>query len=684
MTVLMLTTSMHRGGAETHILTLAKALTARGHTVVVASAGGSLTDALREAGIPHETLPLDKPLRLQRARVLLRRLLQKHAPDLIHAHARLPALTARSLAKRRGIPLVVTAHARFRVNPLLRRLSVWGTRSIAVSEDLHQYLREEYQIPAHRVTVIPNGVEAPARRAIFSRGDQLRLAFCSRLDDDCSEGAFLLCRVALRLREQFSHLTILLIGGGNRLPSLRQAAEAVNRQAGAPFVVCTGHADKPMEAFLSVDAVVGVSRVALEAMAVGVPVILGGNEGFLGVLTPERLVLAEQSNFCGRGASVMTEDGLLCACRDLLSRSESERRALGQALSDYARRRHSISAVAEKTERVYADALRATRLARRGALVLCGYYGYGNMGDDTLLFAARQHASEVYPSLSVSALTNGGKRDQEDFGIRCVRRSSVLAVTREIRKARVLVFGGGTLLQDKTSLRSLLYYCSLLLYAAHCKVRTELWANGLEAPHSRVARLLLQKSLARCHRVGLRDELSVRLARRLLGERAPLVRERDLASHTPPAPPARVFFLLRHYALERTPFAIILPKGPPCPATLALLLPWLAELLSSRILPLFVPLYPKEDSRLCQALAQRLGGRVATNLSPHELVGLMRHARTVGSMRLHGLVFARCADAPRIGFGDDAKLEQFCREQGDEFRSLQQKSKNFLYKKSKM
>ena len=55
------------------------------------------------------------------------------------------------------------------------------------------------------------------------------------------------------------------------------------------------------------DVAVGVSRVALEAMAMKKPVIIAGEAGFMGILTPEKFSLAKQAVHSGRGTHTMTE-----------------------------------------------------------------------------------------------------------------------------------------------------------------------------------------------------------------------------------------------------------------------------------------------------------------------------------------------------------------------------------------
>ena len=91
MNILMLSMSMGAGGAETHVLTLARALVRAGHSVTVASAGGMLTAGLAEGGVAHVTLPLASrsPVALARAVGGIIRLCRRESFDVIHAHGRI-------------------------------------------------------------------------------------------------------------------------------------------------------------------------------------------------------------------------------------------------------------------------------------------------------------------------------------------------------------------------------------------------------------------------------------------------------------------------------------------------------------------------------------------------------------------------------------------------------------------
>ncbi len=668
MNILLLTNAMDAGGAETHILTLAKGLCARGHTVTVASTGGSMVEALTRVGVRHLCIPLDsrRPDRLLSARRQLAHLLDNEPFDIVHAHARIPAFVVAPLTRRHRLCLVTTAHADFSATPLRRRLSRWGFATVAVSEDLAHALCVRYGMDSSQITVIRNGIDtahfSPVRRRARSGG--LRIVCMSRLDRDCATAARLLCRLAPQLHREIEGLVITIVGGGNAYCEIAREAARVRAESGAHIGV-TGHVDDPRRLLHECDVFVGVSRAALEAMACGRCVILGGDEGFFGLVTEENASLAARENFCARGYGKMTEDKLYAAICEVARMGDAVRLARGVALRAYVEREQSDGCMVSETEQFYTEAQARVACGDRDVL-LCGYYGYGNVGDDALLRAAIFRARERFPTRGIVALTRRGARDEWQFGIPCIRRDRPLAVMRAIRRAEVVVFGGGTLLQDATSRRSLFYYVWLLRYAQKHEIPCELWGNGIGTLTRRGSEEAVASVLSRCHYVGLRDGRSLEIAHEMM-QTSPCrpVRENDLALKTASSDPSRIGYLLDKLPAARGKGRVAVAiKGGVAHGVLHAMEEWLCMLRGEGYELVFVSLYPKEDDALTQRLCSALGGVWLRGTGAGDLVGLFAHCEAVCSMRLHALVFAAAAGTPFVGFGTDEKIESFCREHG--------------------
>lgn len=670
MKILMLCDSMERGGAETHILTLASSLLKRGNTVDIASAGGALAEELATMGIRHFRLALGShdPIKLLWCRLALGGIIKKGNYDVVHSHSRIASRLSRKLAKKHGAAFITTAHARFGLGGLRQRLSVWGSAPIAVSEDLKQYLVRAYSLAPENITVIPNGVDTQKFLPTYKSKKKTRILFLSRLDSDCSLGARILCRAAPELCAS-GEVEILIGGGGSAYRAVCELARRANEKAGFECVGCVGEVSDAADFLRSGDIFVGVSRAAIEAALCGLSVVLCGNEGYFGILGQSNFKLALNTNFCARGCGATLKDRLSADLKKLLATAEQERRESALRTRELALRYCSAERMAASTEECYAKEIRRERDAKKKTYsLLCGYYGFGNMGDELLLRAAAQRCRREFCSDFVHALTKNGKRDAERFGIICKKRSSPLGILCEIASARRVIFGGGTLLQSSSSLRSMLYYTSLAALARLFGKECLLWGSGIGRCEGRIFSLLCKLALRCCTLVEARDVRSFCLAkyfsyseRRIL----PVVsRGRDLAEQKRErySDERRCEYLLHSlFKGDIPPFVVATPKATKSLEELSRLSGELARAASRGYSVLAVPMFEAEDLGVCEALAscKAISAKLLRGICFDDLVEICRRAEMVYSMRLHGLIAAKLAGTEYLALGSDVKLLEF-------------------------
>lgn len=670
MNILMLTDSMDRGGAETHVLTLAQGLAARGHRLCVASGGGALAQKLISCGIDHVELPLGSrsPLDILRCRRELKKLFLKHRFDLVHSHSRLASVIVSGLARRFGVSFVCTVHARFCVTPLRRYFSKWGQKTIAVSEDLKQYLIEEYGTSPENITVIANGVDEnvflPEAR---DHDGKIRIAFLSRLDADCSLGARLLCEIAPRLYRLNSNIEIVIGGAGSELFAIRELAKSISQTGECVKIECCGEiADVPC--FMnSCDIFVGVSRAAIEAGFCGRTVILCGNEGFAGELNNESFDRALAVNFCARDGWASKADTLYQAIENAVLRTKTARKEAADNVRVRLLENCSARVCVERTEAVYCKALEIKGPCGRGTL-LAGYYGFGNMGDDVLLRSAIERAKTEYPNENIRALTRKGRRDGDRFGVVCARRYSPLRVLRELVGCRRLIFGGGTLLQCNTSLRSMMYYAMLLITANALGRECILWGNGIGKADGWIARKILKMSLVCCDHIGARDRSSYAVASHMAPDASVLL-EMDLAESKKEefSSAMRAGYLLRcAFGGAKGKFVVAIPRKTKNSNDVSRLALELARLRRCGSNILIIPMCEREDRAICDEMCHSLGAHTLRGLCFDDLVMIIKESDAVYSMRYHGLVAAKLAGVRFFGIGDDGKISGYCRENGGE------------------
>jgi glycosyltransferase involved in cell wall biosynthesis len=165
-TVLQVLPALESGGVERGTVEIVTALTARGWTALVASAGGRLVPAVTAAGGRHIALPLTtkSPLAIWRNAARLAQIIRAERISLVHARSRAPAWSAWLAARRTGVPFVTTYHGAYgdegfgkrRYNSVMAK----GVRVIVASRFIADLVRKQHGVAEERLRLIPRGIDA--------------------------------------------------------------------------------------------------------------------------------------------------------------------------------------------------------------------------------------------------------------------------------------------------------------------------------------------------------------------------------------------------------------------------------------------------------------------------------------------------------------------------------------------
>ncbi len=651
MKVLLVTMAMGIGGAETHILELARGLKRRGVEVHVASAGGVYAQELMREGIRHETLPLNRrrPLEMLRAEQGLKKLISGGGYDIVHAHARIPAFLCGRLRRHMNFRFVTTDHLDFALTPLLKKMTDWGEHTFVVSEDLRRYLLENFRINPNHISLTVNGVdtshfspEADGRdlRSRLDARDRTVILHISRLDEPVC-----ICAGALMeaLPQLHGRAKLVIVGDGDGRARLQRRAEEINASLGYPAILLVGAQTDVRGYIAASDIVVAPSRAAMEGMASGKPTIISGSQGHGGIFSETLEKEAIESNLCFRGSPLPTAQTLARELCVLLDMTEEQRRALGLRCRAFIEKHFSVDRMVESQLVVY-ERLSAYRTGGDADVVLCGYYGYGNSGDEAILSVITEGLRRRIPDVGICVLSARPEQTASYYVVDAVNRFDLVSIRRRLGRTTLFLFGGGSLLQDKTSTRSLAYYTTLIRMAAESGAGVAVFANGIGPITRRVNLRRVQHALARADRITLRDRVSLGICRAMALPVAPslgfdpaiLLRGRETS------------------ASESWDLAVI-PKNLGA-SDYAAVSAAVRRMSDRGWRPVVLSLFDAQDREYAEKLAKELSAPCLSPRDGEEAVSILSRARLVLSSRLHGLVYATAACTPMIALSDDEKL----------------------------
>ncbi len=693
MRILMTTMQLDIGGAETHIVELSKALARRGAEVYVASNGGAYVNELEESGIKHFSVPLHSknPLKMEKSYRLLKKIISEYKFDVVHGHARIPSFICGKLRKKLNFPFVTTAHWVFRAGFPFNLLSNWGQRSLAVSEDIKQYLIDSYGIDGDNIRVTINGIDtekfskdidfSDIKQEFDLKDNKRRIVYVSRMDTDRSLVAHHLIKISEELYKEFPDIEIVIVGGGNDYEAVKAEADAVNKKLGSRLIITTGARTDINKFAASGDIFVGVSRAALEAMACEKPAIIAGNEGYIGIFDEDKLAVSIDTNFCCRGCAESTPAHLAQDIRALFNNCDLT--ALGSYSREVIKTRYSVEAMADDALKMYTSVLRGDKIndceplspcslekyslpygkGIKNDIVISGYYGFKNNGDDTTLKAIVKGLRSISPNVRITVLSKNPQETERIYKVHAVNRLNIPKIFHNMKKSSLLISGGGSLIQDVTSRKSLSYYLFIIKLAQRAKIKTMLYGNGIGPvlnvdKYPSIARILNKVDL-----ITLREPGSLKT----LEEIGVNTKHTHITADS-------VFSLIEDtqtkYELphiikstsEGKHFCVSVREwdnlAQDFKETIAKTCRYIYE--KYHMMPVFIPMQPSRDNAICREIMEITNVPsclIDINSPFNQIIGTIAESEFVIGMRLHILIYSACVSVPVIGLNYDPKVK---------------------------
>jgi len=311
-------------------------------------------------------------------------------------------------------------------------------------------------------------------------------------------------------------------------------------------------------------------------------------------------------------------------------------------------------------------------------LLLAGYYGAGNIGDEAMLGSLISAIKKDHPQAVISVLSADPSGTSKAYGVDPVHKYSFINVLKTIKRSDAFILGGGGILQDVTSTKSLLYYLFLIMSAKIFKKKVILLGQGI-GPVRR--KRLLRWALKDVDLITVRDEKSLKALTDIGAKPRKLSLTADLSFLMGPP--------VRENSKNILDYAGIMRRKPR-QIGVSLRLPVNArdtEAKYTAIASFCDYLIEKKNSQIIFLIFNRPGDLDATakvmgrmknpanvllkRCSPAEMLDVISGMDAVIGMRLHSLIFSAMAKVPGFGLSYDPKVESFQRQTGQRWIDLE-------------
>ena len=513
MKVIHLISGGDSGGAKTHVLSLLQNLNKTITAQLVCFRDGPFAEEARAMGIPTMICGGNNIPHLRRE---LADYIRQGGYQLIHCHGSRANMIGALLREPTGLPVVSTVHSDYKLDymgrPFARltfgAINAWALRHldyrIGVSDAMVDLLIDR-GFPPDRFYAIYNGIDfTPAP----SQGD--RLAYLRGLGADVEENSVVV-GIAARLNpvkdmstlirgfaeghKSCPRLRLVIAGDGEERQKLEDLAKELGVEKAVTFAGwISGGMDRFYSA-LDVNALTSLSETFPYALTEGARFHLATVATAVGGIP--YLIDQDVNGYLFTPGDWQTLGRYLAA----LGNGDSLRREMGEKLYEKASAKFSIQSTVDTQLHIYEEIIRRHNRPKRDrdGVVICGAYGRGNAGDDAILEAILQEMRSIDPDMPITVLTKDPKATRLTYRVRTAGRMDVLTWKKAMRHAGLYINGGGSLIQDVTSRRSLWFYLHNIQAAHKAGCKVQMYGCGigpvLREQHRKLAASVLNASV---------------------------------------------------------------------------------------------------------------------------------------------------------------------------------------------
>ena len=667
------------GGAKTHIITLLKELSKENEVMLVSLRGGQFSRSAVEEGIP--TVVIEKSVVMASVLTLVKTM-KKFSPDVLHCHGAKANMMGAISKLFCNIPVVTTVHSDYRLDYMHSRLKqlTFGTINAVALRFIDYYTAVASRtadmlisrgFDPERIFTIYNCIDFSKPRATVDRKTYLRklglkyddgdviVSVAARLNPVKDLGTLL--RAVKIASERNPRIKLMIAGEGDDKKKLKELTKRLKIEDR----VCFAGWVPDIDTFFAASDITVISSLS-ETFPYSITE--GVREGCAAISSD----VGGMSDLIehGKGGFIF-QPGDVDAMADYLYQmcSDDELRGrLAKHLYQKASSEFSIERMKNTQISIYNALIRKSRKRigkKRYGVMICGAYGRGNAGDDAILKAVVTTMRDLDPDMPIFVMSRNPKETRLANRVNSFYIFHVFAFLRRLSGCTLFINGGGSLIQDVTSTRSLYYYLFTLYMAKLLSCRVLMYGCGigpvLKASNRRLSASVLNRSV---DIITLRDDTSLEELKSLGVCRPKISLAADSAINLAPAGAEETD---TYFAQEGVPkggryicFALREWKHLDRSSEIAKTADYAYE--KYGLVPLFLAAEFPKDVRPAELVAEKMKAPYYILRKPRSVevtIALLRRMELVCAMRLHALVFSASAEIPVIAMSYDVKVSGF-------------------------
>ena len=666
------------GGAKTHVFSLMSVLPKLCEVKVVCFIKGQFFDELQEIDVESELVEQKSRFDMS---VLDRlcEIISKDGTDIIHAHGARANFIASKLKKRINIPVVTTVHSDYLLDfdglykkILYTSLNISSLKKldyyIGVSSSFKDMLISRGFTP-NKIFTVYNGMDYSKQTDFCSKEEfakRIGIEYDENLTyigligrHDFVKGHDIFVKGAGEVLKQHQDVRFIIAGDGDG----RGALVELCKKLGIEDKVIFAGFIKDIYSFINfIDINTLTSRcesfpyVLMEGAKFSKPTVSSDVGGISDLIINNKTgFLFENENYTDFANKLI----------NLIDNKEL-RENFGKALNERATGNFSNTSLAKTHVDIYNAILRDTKETTKYDAVLSGYYGFHNSGDDALLLGIVQSLREVDKDIRLLVLSKCPKETRLFCRCDAAGRFNLPSLIKAVKNTKMLINGGGSLIQDATSSKSLMYYLYVMHLAKKFGKKVYIYANGL-GPLSDKNLNIASKVVSDADLITLRDRLSLTELDRMGVSGVPVHVTADPALLLAPSQKevTDAIFKKENINLDNRKYMCIAIRSwskndADFVKKIANICDYAFE--KWNLVPVFLPMKPQSDTKISQSVVAAMKNKgyvLSGNYPVCDILSIVKNSHTVLAMRLHSLIYALGTNVPAIGITYDPKIDGF-------------------------